>query len=460
MVLVEFIALSAINVGLVIYGLRRWGLVSAEGLLFLYYGSFVVSDNVELLFHYLTSTSSLTYDYGEFAFRIYPTKIYILALVVVMLGLFVGNPECRPISKQLADEELDKLGELGRCMLVVGLALFAIAVGLGGGRSFYNTLSDYRTEVMPYGGFWYRGGDIAVIGMALVLAAAGRRGKLPNTPLLGMMGVAFFLTSNKGGFEKAILWAVAALYVYNWAALKPIIRPSRILVAVVVIYLGLGVKMMMLGGTLERSWQMNGLSAFVGSVENSADSAFSKRWSDEGNYRSFCQFINTLSSYGERFDDYRVGRYALTAWVPRILYPNKPTHPFEAIGPMTSTRYVDGDYKEKEAPGWAGAAMADGGCVTLVVYLLIAGISIGGFRQVATYPGRLGLHLTYFVFVLLGGMSAETGVVGIIETIFLAASVMLITYALVVGKCLFRFRGAMNRVRVAYGSKGGPISYM
>ena len=93
---------------------------------------------------------------------------------------------------------------------------------------------------MPYGSFWYRGVDIAIVGFALVFAATCSERKISYLPLLAMMAAGFFLTSNKGGIEKAFLWGAFALYVFNVRLSERSQAPSRIALAITVIYFGLG----------------------------------------------------------------------------------------------------------------------------------------------------------------------------------------------------------------------------
>jgi hypothetical protein len=140
---------------------------------------------------------------------------------------------------------------MGLAIFVIGALMFGAGVAAGGAGGFYSILQDYRNQPMPYGGFWYRGSDIAVFGMAMVFAAKARPGKLPKGPLVVMLLIAFFITSNKGGFEKALLWAALVTYVYNRDAFKSMISVRRVVAAGLLMYAGFGLKIMLLGGALE-----------------------------------------------------------------------------------------------------------------------------------------------------------------------------------------------------------------
>src|SRR5579864_9420994 len=55
----EFLILSAINLVLILFIIRKWSLVSAEGLCMAYLGAAISTDNVELIFHYVVSPGVL-----------------------------------------------------------------------------------------------------------------------------------------------------------------------------------------------------------------------------------------------------------------------------------------------------------------------------------------------------------------------------------------------------------------
>jgi hypothetical protein len=165
------------------------------------------------------------------------------------------------------------------------------------------------------------------------------------------------------------------------------------------------------------------------------------RFSDNGDYRGFCQFVSLVGDYRARFDDFRVGRYAITAWIPRLIYRDRPDHPFRRIGALTYAGFADHSDTEAEAPGWVGASMADAGYFSLVVYTLLAGLLLGAFRQIAA-TGHVRIHYTYILFTLLGGFSFEAGVVSLSDSIALAGVII----ALASG-ALFMLRAVVDKGR-------------
>jgi hypothetical protein len=420
----EFICLSSANIGLILYNIKLWGIASAEGVMLAYYGLAVITDNSELLIHYVFAPERLPLGYGEFSLRLMPTVAHIGGLLILMCGLFLGNPNRAKVGRDLDEAGHTRLRRIGLAVFVLGSIMFAFGLAAGGSGAFYAILQDYRNRPMPYGGFWYRGSDIAVFGMAMVFAAEARPGKLPKGPLAAMLLIAFFVSSNKGGFEKALLWATLVIYVYNRDAFRSLINVRRVLIAGVIMYAGLGLKTIVLGGTLYDADSVRIGSRFTTNLLMTSNEVFKARFSDNGDYRSFCQFISLVGDYHDRFDDFRVGRYAVTAWIPGIIYRNRPDHPFRRIGALTYSDFADHAETEAEAPGWVGASMADAGYFSLMVYTLIAGLVLGAFRQIACSADHITIHHAYVLFVLLGGLSFEAGVVSVFDSVALASTVI------------------------------------
>jgi hypothetical protein len=435
--LIIFLALSAANVGLIVLNLWIWGVASCEGVLMLYYGAAVVSDNVELVYHYVFRPEVLPLGVEEFAIRIYPTEIYIAAMLILMVGLLVGNPRRVPIHIQLEDKGLASLRSIGWALACLGLAVFAVGVVISGGRSLSlsSELQGFRSEVMPYGGFWYRGVDIAIVGLAFAFAATCSERKIPYLPLLAMMAAGFFLTSNKGGVEKAFLWGAFALYVFNRRAFRAVLKPGRIALAITVIYLGLGLKLIWLS-------KSSGVPVSLAKITGSSGAALSARFSDTGTYRNFSQFLDLLPSYQDRWVGFQVGEYTLTEWVPRIFYANKPPNPFQAIGVMTQKEFSDSTPTEVESPGWAGVAMTDDSYYSLVIYLLVTGVFLGLLRQAAaSSETHVEQRTVYLLFIFLGGFSSEAGMLSIPDNLILSICITAAAKTLIVTHEYFRGAG-------------------
>ncbi|MGH9709508.1 MAG: hypothetical protein ACRD37_03060, partial [Candidatus Acidiferrales bacterium] len=127
----------------------------------------------------------------------------------------------------------------------------------------------------------------------------------------------------------------------------------------------------------------------------------------------------------------KVGVYALTSWLPRFVYRNKPDHPFRGLGFMMYSDFHSFPM-ETPAPTLVGSMMADNGIASLVEYLFAAGMFLGLFRRAATGAGAsLYWHVGYVFFVLFGGFSADEGILGLIYTLLLGYGVVAAAYLLI-----------------------------
>lgn len=439
MTFIEFIFLSVVNLGIIVFVIRKRSVASAEGLCMAYLGLAVLTDNVELIFNYFVSPELLPLGQRELAFRLYPTAVEIFGLLILIAGLYVANGKVTPIWRDLADSDLLRLRKIGIAITVVGLALTFVALFLVGALSslnFYASLGSFRDQALPFGGFWYRGADIAIFGMALTLPSLQDKPKRFLSVVGLMMFVSFFLRTNKGGLEQPILWGGIALFVYNRKFLRTLLNVRTMAMALIIAFLGIGAKFWFVPQTMEHPSSARG--SIVQLVKTAAAGA-SERWSDDGLYRGYCQFVNSLPDNRYLFSGAKIGVYSLTSWVPRFLYPSKPDHPFRGLG---FTIYSDfHSYPdETPAPLLVGSAMADNGFVSLIVYLLLAGLFLGWFRAFAAGSKSLYWHCGYVLFVLFGGFSAEEGTLGLIYTLLLAYGVVLAARLLLAAKDLTNVR--------------------
>lgn len=426
--LLEFLVLSAVNLGLVVFVIRKWSLVSAEGFCMAYLGAAILTDNIELLFHYIFSPQALHLGYGEFNFRIYPTAIHILGLCILIVGLAAINPRPVAIRRQLDRNRSLELRSLGIAIAVVGLILATVAIYLVGALSapnFYSAINGFRSQTVPFGGFWYRGADVIVFGLALTLPSTRNHAVRFFSVLSVMMLVSFFLRTNKGGLEEPILWAAIVIYVYDHTFFKSLCGARNIALACLIAFFGMGAKLWFLPLAYHRT---GNASTTVAKLADLASSTAATRWGDDSLYRGYCQFVNSLPDNRRLFSGYKVGRYILTSWVPRVLYPNKPAHPFRGLGFMIYSDFHTFP-SETPAPTLMGSVMADNGVFSLAIYIFLAGMFLSIFRSIAAGPrNSIHSHAGYLLFVLFGGFSAEEGILGLLYTLFLAYGVMGVAY--------------------------------
>lgn len=421
--LFEFLSLSAVNLGLMAFIIRRWSIASAEGFCMAYLGMAVLTDNAELIFHAVFSPSVLPLGYREFDFRVYPTAIHILGLLVLIAGLAVANFRPRPVARELDSTALRILRDIGIAITIVGMTLTGAAIYLVGvlrAPNFYLALNAFRSEVLPFGGFWYRGADIAVFGMALTLPSLkGKSGRF-FAVLAAMMFVSFFLRTNKGGLEEPILWAGMVLFIYNRVFFRSFLNFRIVGLALAIAFLGMGAKLWFLPRVLHRT----DTPATVSNLVQMAAATAATRWGDNSLYRGYCQFVHTLPDNRYLFAGNKVAIYALTSWVPRVIYPDKPDHPFRGLGFMIYSDFHSYPM-ETPAPTLMGSMMADNGVYSLVEYVFATALFLGWFRRAATNGGSsLYWHVGYVLFVLFGGFSADEGVLGLVYTLLLAYGVV------------------------------------
>lgn len=450
MTIVEFILLSAANLTFIFVIIRRRGIASAEGLCLAYLGVAAASDNLFLLFHYLVSPDVLPLGYREFAFRTYPTAIEILGLLVLLAALELADGEPQQIWRELDFHDLARLRSLGLAISAIGGTLAAIALYLVGAftaPSFYGALNLFRSQALPFGGFWYRGADIAVFGLALTLPALqGKKNRLVLILAL-MMLASFFLRTNKGGLEEPLIWGALVLFVYNRNFFKALLNFKIIALAVVIAFVGVGAKFWILPNGGGRGSIQPSFAQFL----YQAGAAASIRWSDDGLYRGYCQFINSWPENRALFRNSKVGVYSLLSWIPRFVYPDKSEHPFRGLGFMIYSDF-HAFPDETPAPMLFGSAMADHGIAGVIAYLFVTGLLLGILRRFSASPARsMPIHCGYIFFVLFGGFSAEEGSLGILYTLVLA-------WGVIAAACLLLFAKGLLSPQIPTWSARVPPS--
>jgi hypothetical protein len=417
MIILEFIELSIINLGLMIFIMRRWSIVSAEGLCMAYLFMAVLTDNVTLLVHYLTAPESLFLGAQEFDFRIYPTVVHIVGLLAFMAGLFLANPKPAPITRELGPAEIRSVRYAGIILVFLGLSMLAVAIYYVQALysdNFYATLDTFRSSAdISIGSFWYKGSNIAILGIGLIMVTVKKSKAGFLALLLCMMLVSFFLRSSKGGFELVVIWGCVLLYVYNRRFFKLLFSPRVLSVLVPIALLGIGAKNFIRNRPAAPEWS-------VGALWDSSIATMERRWGDDGLYRGYCQFVNMWPEYSHLFSGYRVGKYSVAGSVPRFIDPEKPGHPFRAIGFMIYSDFHNYE-TDTSAPTLVGVAYADKGLISVIGYQFLAGIFLTVLRQLsATRKSAIHLHNSYMMYVLFGALSAEAGMIELIDTLILA----------------------------------------
>lgn len=432
--ILTFIVLSAINLLLMVIIVRKWSPVSPEGYCMVFLLAVVGVDNVTLLFHYFLRPETLELGRGEFDFRIFPTFVHIVGLLALMAGLWLPRRNPVPIRRDLNDSEMLSLRYIGFTLILLGLLIWVIGVrlaGVGFGAGFYDNLDEsFRAGSTSAGSFWYRGTDIALFGAALALASHRALSARFFFTLILALAVRLLMTSNKGGFETVVTWFAVILYVYNRRLVRQFLNLRAAALLLLVAFLGIGLKFTLL--SQERiSYE---------ALADTSTKSITNRYSDTGLYRGYCQFINSLPKYQYLFDGYRVGSYVFTSMVPRAIWPNKDVHPFTAIGFMVNDDFHNFE-EEHSAVTLMGTAYADKGFYSLIVYMFAAGMFLTWLRTICAAPNRtIDSHAGLVLYCLLGGLSHEAGIIGLLVTLPLSFS-FTFGSSLIVGS-LVRRRGS------------------
>src|SRR5882762_3735248 len=416
--ILEFVVVSSCNLALCYWVIKRQGIASMEGFCATFLGMAALTDNLTLLYDYFFRTVTLPLGTGEFNFRVYPTIVHIVAVIVLMAGLFLANPNPQPIGRDYSTGELKFAAYTGVALAILGLTLTGFAIYITGafsGGRFFHDLDTFRRGSEggpgPTGGFFYRGADIAVFGMALILPSVRNKVRF-FVILLAMLFVSFFLRANKGGFETPILWAALLLDT----------------------------------GPLTLDKATKNILGGIGT-----------RWGDDGVFRGWCQFINSVPQYQYLFEGYPIGVDALTSWYPRALNPNKKAQPMQGLGFMVHADAHTYRY-ETPSPGLVGSVYADDGFYSLTAYLLIVGLFLGILRQyTAGRRSALQWHISYLCFALFQGLSAESGITGIIYMFILTFTATGLAHLAVIGLYTRKLHGGAFPTNSVAGSRLSPL---
>jgi len=350
--------------------------------------------------------------------------VHIAGLVILIVALLLFNPKPKPVAGQLNAAEILLLRNIGIATAICGFVLTGVALYLVSGLStmdFYAALNTFRSETLPFGGFWYRGADIAVFGMALTLPSLQRKMGHFFLVLVLMMFVAFFLRTNKGGLEEPIVWGAFVIYIYDRAFFKSLLKLRTVALACAVMLAGMSLKGWFLPWALHRVAEP---PQRVGNILQMATATMATRWGDDGVYRGYCQFVNSLPENLYVFQGHRVGRYVLVGWLPRLVYPGKPEHPYQGIGFM-----INSDFhaypNAKEAVTLIGSVFADDGYISMVIYLFALALFLSKLRRFALARREaLHWHTGYVLFILFGGVSSEAGIIGVFDTLVLTFGIV------------------------------------
>jgi len=409
----------------------RWRGFSFEGLGLTLLLLIIVSDLIGLTIELVTSPVTRG-AMQEFTDRLYPTLVHILAMIVLALGLWIADPKPRRVSRELSAVERSQLSTFATVLAVLGVAMKLLALYSGGVTSlsqYFSELGQYRTAQGKFGGFLDQGTQIAVLALAILANTVDRK-SFRQWFLVGtMVALSFVLSFSKSDLIGTLVMFFFATGVLNPQRFKDFTRYRWRMILLTPLVMGLlllnsGIKAQLRGsteGALDLSRQA--LSSWSAGV-------FVDRFGQGGLFDGFVNLVNRLEEGEAQFFNGRVAQYAVTAWIPYVIYRDKPPHPFKAVGYLM---YDDRHTIETEvsASTLVGSAFADFGLVGVVAYLLLYGLALGAIRKwtVRRGAGIYGL-IWYLHFTVVDGATnmVHGGIVNFFDALALASGAMALSY--------------------------------
>ena len=165
-------------------------------------------------------------------------------------------------------------------------------------------------------------------------------------------------------------------------------------------------------------------------------------------WASMCKHIAAaLYGIGSRLDENpslffctTVIEHALTGWIPRFIWPDKPGHPFHARGDLVNEDFSVDQYGN-DASSFAGAAFADNGYQSLILYCFAGGFLLGLIRRAVTSKSKhhFLLILGYTFFTIRFGSNMEgAGLISIFYFMAFSAILVLIVFTFLMLRNMFR----------------------
>lgn len=410
-------------------GIRWRGFFSYEGIGFFCCLVMVATDGLGIAAASLIGTE-ISGLQAEIANRLYPGVVFELGILVFLGGLAIAELRPRPVMvpiQQPEDRRTFVVAALG--VILLGLTFKTVAMvsyGVSSIGDYLINLGGYTTGQRGLGGFLDLGLPLAIVGLAMLGAAARNLAVSVGLFLLGAL-LSFLLS-----YSRAELFGTMFLFFVMFGITRPdIVRLAKrhivitsMLAATIAsgIILNSGVKSAMRAGQDVRGFSIAEIGTL--GVDRWLD-----RFSGEGVYDGYCNFVNRLSQSPERFWRGDVAVYAVVSTVPHFLFPTKPAHPFRDTGYLV---YDDmrSSVEDVCATTVVGSAYADFGLVSVVFYLGIYGVVIGMLRRVLLKRGTFS-RLLYVNLIIIEGSTnfIHTGVLAFIPSLALNVVVVLMIYA-------------------------------
>lgn len=386
------------NIALLI-AIARWrGITSFEGLGMALLAVVVGTDFAGLCIA-LALTGGSPEVQAMVALRIWPGVVHLLGIVCFGLGLLVVSPNPPKVRRVLSEDDARQLRWAGSFLLVFGVGMKMVALGSQGIHSipeYFANIYAYNVEQRELGTFWDWGTELAMFGCAIASAGYEHRPIRQFALAVLMAALAFFLTSSRAGIVGGALVFFIVAVAFNPTTWRQWLRPRLVaaFLAMLVVTSGIKTQLRFFPGT------STGVRTDWPELAAEALSTFGTRFGSAGVYAGYATMVDRQSSSPDLFMHGRVLAYTLIAWVPHLVFPGKPEHPFRDIGYLIRENYssrLDTVY----APTLVGYAWADFGLRSVIVYLFFGAFGLGLLRRFISARDTPILMLVWYLHISL-----------------------------------------------------------
>jgi len=443
-----FIVLFSIILILIIWIIYWRGLFSAEGLgmAFLFLG--VASDGLGLLIIYILNLNLVDIE-SELQLRFLPNIVLIIGLLSFFVGLLISNPNRKSINYDLSEKSekiRQKIITISYFLVIMGLVMNMYALYSWGFRS----IKDYFSGMYMYsatksgGGFMDTGLYIAILGLSLLVAVYSNSRYKQIFFILVVLVISFILSPSKSGINIALIILFFTIHVFNKKHFKQIFKPLPLIVLFVILFIGLGIKTQI---KYRRYFSYNKKD-----ILRTASITIGRRYGPFGLYRGYSFMVNRLVENPSLFFGTKILKSAITGWIPRFVWADKPEHPFHARGDLINENFSI-DIYGNEAPTFAGCTFADSGYWSLILYSLMGGFILGLIRKTMAsrkkhpFPFILGY---VFFSMQMSNSIAETGFLNLFYYIVFTAALFFI---------VFMILGLNNLLKISVSSASEDRQY-
>ncbi|MBF0153766.1 MAG: hypothetical protein HQL64_08510 [Magnetococcales bacterium] len=422
---------------LILYALIRWrGLLTCEGLGMAMVALVFVSDGVSL--HIMALFGR---DAGlEKELRILPNLVHFIGLLAFSGGLFIVDPTSRRLTYNV---NLDNNPSVRHTIVSVSYFLVVMGIGMKLYAMFawgFTSLNDYFSGMYMYqatkegGGFMDSGMEIALLGLSLLVAIHGGSRFKQLFVIFVMLMVSMVFSFSKSGIHFLVILLAVALYYFNQDLMRSYIKFRYVILVIILLIVSMGLKTQLKYG--------QGAEVNLGASEMLTSSmlTFGGRYSSFGLYQGYSYLVNRMSENPSLFFENKVVLHTLTGWIPRFVWSDKPSHPFHARGDLVNEFYRIDQYGN-DAPTLVGMAFADAGLQSVIIYLFVGGLILGGIRRIIVSSERYRfLSILWYVFftVMFGPSISESGLLNLTYVVVFA-TILIIT--------VFLFLGVRNMFR-------------